>query len=91
MDNIRGLWQEAAEYLKPKMNALSYNNWIANLVPARVENNRLYLIAESELAKKTLTNLYTEAITEALNTVSDRELSVAFITEKREHSRNAHE
>ena len=81
MDNIRGLWQEAAEYLKPKMNALSYNNWIANLVPARVENNRLYLIAESELAKKTLTNLYTEAITEALNTVSDRELSVAFITE----------
>ncbi|NLB62124.1 MAG: chromosomal replication initiator protein DnaA [Clostridiales bacterium] len=81
MENIRGLWQEASEYLKQKISPISYNNWFANLVPARTENNKLLLIAETDLAKKTLTNMYTETVAEALNAVGARGLTVAFITE----------
>ncbi|MEG0766582.1 MAG: chromosomal replication initiator protein DnaA [Clostridia bacterium] len=75
------IWEKACRLLREDMSEISYNTWIqGSLKPATLNGDRLYIEAVTEFIKKTIIARYTMLITNAINQVAGKILTVEFVT-----------
>ncbi|MEG1547379.1 MAG: chromosomal replication initiator protein DnaA [Clostridia bacterium] len=79
MQSINVVWERSLVLLKKEMTEVSYNTWIIPLEPLCIKDNSLILLAQSDLARTTLHNLYSSSVTAAVNKANGTELIVSFI------------
>ena len=81
MKNIREIWRQALEIMRPQLTDLSYSSWFVNLDPVTIEGDSFVIVTPNELNKSTLNNLYIPLISRAVSSVAGRELKILLIDE----------
>jgi len=74
MENVK-IWEAARPYLRDRMDQSAYETWIAPLKPKSSDKNELILEAPDSFFRDWIESRYKKAIQEALNTVSQAEVS----------------
>ena len=76
------IWSRALPILKPQVTAVSFEHWIAPIVPLRVENgNILVLKTMNQVHRDTLESFYTVTIEKSLKEASGFDFGIRFVTE----------
>ena len=79
MNDLSTIWEEASKQLKQRMNADTYDRWMAGIVPVRFEDNGVAVLGHSnELFCDWLSNNYSDVIAEELEKVAGMRLKLIF-------------
>lgn len=79
MNDISEIWARSAELLKDRLNADTFDRWIVDIVPLRLEDgDKAVLGVSNDLFSDWLSTYYSEVINETLESVSGRKLKVVF-------------
>ena len=62
------IWDQIKERVKQLVNPISYDTYIADLVPVDIVNKKIVLRADTEVAAMTVTQKHTNQLREAINT-----------------------
>lgn len=81
MKSAAVIWQSAQPELRSVMTPISYNTWVAPMMPICVNDTTLVVQANDSIARDTVKNLYSQIITDCVNRASDSSYSLKFIDE----------
>ena len=75
------IWEKATVLLREDLPDVSYKTWIASsLKPVALADDRLYLEVVSDFMRKTILGRYQELISNAVQEVAGRALTVEYMT-----------
>lgn len=66
MEELRKIWSDAREIIRPQISAVTFNRWIDALDPIAVQNGILVLEAPDEIVKNTVTEYYSDYVRAAV-------------------------
>jgi chromosomal replication initiator protein len=78
MPTVQRIWQQACENLQLKLNKDTYERWIADIVPLRMEKDIVYLGVYGNVFGEWLTQNYKDLIASVLTDVMGETMKVAF-------------
>lgn len=81
MNEITANWEKTLELLKPELTAVSFETWVAPLVPQHIDfnENKLYLSLYNDMAKSILESRYINVIENAVKEAFGMRLKVVFV------------
>ncbi|MBP5641119.1 MAG: ATP-binding protein, partial [Victivallales bacterium] len=79
MSDINTIWSLASESLKARMNADTFDRWMAGIVPVRIDDNDVAVLGVSnELFCDWLSNNYSDVIMEEIEKVTGKKMKLSF-------------
>ena len=79
MDSLNEYWNKVLELIKPEIPTISFNTWVVPLKPVSMEDNVIYLKANSEYYKTYVETRYKDLIKNAFRQVTNKECDISII------------
>ncbi len=79
MEDLKKIWYDAREIIRPQISAVTFHRWIDALDPVAVKNGVLVLEATDEVVKNTVTEYYFEHVRAAVQKAEPDVLGVLLI------------
>ena len=79
MEDLKKIWSEARELIRPQISAVTFHRWIDSLDPVVVQNEILVLEAENDVVKNTVTEYYFDYVRTAVRKAEPGILDVILI------------
>jgi chromosomal replication initiator protein len=79
MKTAEAIWGSSVAALKKEMTDVSFNTWIAPLEAVCLQGDTLVLQAQTEIAKKTLQNVFLSTVAGAVNKANGTDYTLHFI------------
>ncbi len=79
MEDLKKIWYDAREIIRPQISAVTFHRWIDALDPVAVKNGVLVLEATDEVVKNTVTEYYFEHVRAAVQKADPDVLGVLLI------------
>ncbi len=81
MVSAMSVWQNSQQEIEKSMTPLSYNTWVATMIPVCLKDNTLVLQVKDPSIKNMLKSMYTQSITDCVNRANEGTYLVRFIDE----------
>ncbi|MBQ9832690.1 MAG: chromosomal replication initiator protein DnaA [Clostridia bacterium] len=78
MHSADTIWNIAKSSLKEKMTQISYDMWIADIIPVSSNNGELLLYVKTEIIKNTLNTLYKSTVEEEVSKAANSPMTIVF-------------
>lgn len=78
LSTIHEIWEKTSRALRQRLNADTYERWIANIVPVRIEAKNIILGVSNDLFNLWLTNNYKDLIAECMLQSCGCKLKIVF-------------
>lgn len=82
MNNINEYWAKVCEKIEPEMVKISYDTWISTLIPISIDEQNIYLKAQSSFHKQTVEIKYTKLIRDALKNLTNKDYNINIIQDE---------
>ena len=79
MEELRKIWADARENIRPQISSVTFNRWIDALDPVTVQNGILVLEATDEIVKNTVTEYYSDYVKAAVQKAEPDILNILLI------------
>ena len=79
MEDLKKIWSDARELIRPQISAVTFHRWIDSLDPVVVQNDILVLEAENDVVKNTVTEYYFDYVRTAVRKAEPGILDVILI------------
>lgn len=90
MLSASAIWQNSQDELRRSMTPLSYNTWVATMIPICLKDSTLVLQVSDPSTKNTLKSIYTQTLTDCINRANSSAYLVKFIDESELPQYNAY-
>ena len=93
MEDLKKIWYDAREIIRPQLTAVTFHRWIDALDPVVVQNGILVLEATDDVVKNTITEYYFDHVRSAVQKTEPGILDVLLIlpSQRRDFIRSASE
>ena len=93
MEDLKKIWYDAREIIRPQLTAVTFHRWIDALDPVIVQNGILVLEAADEVVKNTITEYYSDHVRTAVQKAEPGILDVLLIlpSQRRDFIKSASE
>ncbi len=78
LTEISGLWAEASKILRHKICATTFEQWFANIVPVRLDNDRIILGVSDDFFADWLRNNYEDILASAIQEAGGKAYTIDF-------------
>ncbi len=79
MEDLKKIWYDAREIIRPQISAVMFHRWIDALDPVTVQNGILVLEASDDVVKNTISEYYSDKVRDAVQKAEPSVLDVLLI------------
>ena len=86
MQVLNDYWERVLEVIKPEMVGISYDTWIAPLVPVSMDEQTVYLKARSPFYKNTVEAKYLDILKKGFKYITNKDYVIRIVTENEQEA-----